>query len=106
MYSLTIVIPAFNEERRLDATLNKLDAFLKAEDWNAEIIVADDGSTDGTARLVTRAVQQKPYLRLLQNHINRAKGFSLRRGVEAALAELLFVSHVDLSGPIKALHNV
>ena len=88
MYSLTIVIPAFNEERRLDSTLNKLDAFLKAEDWNAEIIVVDDGSTDGTARLVTREMQQKPYLRLLQNHINRGKGFSLRRGVEAALGEI------------------
>src|SRR3954468_10227593 len=101
MYSLTIVIPAFNEERRLDSTLNKLDAFLKAEDWNAEIIVVDDGSTDGTARLVTREMQHKPYLRLLQNHINRGKGFSLRRGVEAALGEVVLLSDADLSVPIE-----
>src|SRR3954470_1552624 len=100
MYSLTIVIPAFNEERRLDSTLNKLDAFLKAEDWNAEIIVVDDGSTDGTARLVTREMQHKPYLRLLQNHINRGKGFSLRRGVEAALGEIILLSDADLSVPM------
>jgi glycosyltransferase involved in cell wall biosynthesis len=106
MYSLTIVIPAFNEERRLDATLNKLDAFLKAEDWNAEIIVVDDGSTDGTARLVTREMQQKPYLRLLQNHINRGKGFSLRRGVEAALGEIILLSDADLSVPIKEVHKL
>jgi glycosyltransferase involved in cell wall biosynthesis len=106
MYSLTIVIPAFNEERRLDATLNKLDAFLKAEDWNAEIIVVDDGSTDGTARLVTREMQEKPYLRLLQNHINRGKGFSLRRGVEAALGEIILLSDADLSVPIKEVHKL
>src|SRR5947209_678339 len=106
MYSLTIVIPAFNEERRLDATLNKLDAFLKGEDWNAEIIVVDDGSTDGTARLVTREMQQKPYLRLLQNHINRGKGFSLRRGIEAALGEVILLSDADLSVPIKEVHKL
>src|SRR5947208_5107259 len=106
MYSLTIVIPAFNEERRLDSTLNKLDAFLKAEDWNAEIIVVDDGSTDGTARLVTREMQQKPYLRLLQNHINRGKGFSLRRGVEASLGEVLLLSDADLSVPIQEVRNL
>jgi len=106
MYSLTIVIPAFNEECRLDATLNKLDAFLRAEDWNAEIIVVDDGSCDGTARLVTRQMQQKPYLRLLQNHINRGKGFSLRRGVEAALGEIILLSDADLSVPIKEVHRL
>jgi glycosyltransferase involved in cell wall biosynthesis len=106
MYSLTIVIPAFNEERRLDSTLNKLDAFLKAEDWNAEIIVVDDGSTDGTARLVTREMQHKPYLRLLQNHINRGKGFSLRRGVEAALGEIILLSDADLSVPIREVHKL
>ena len=85
MYSLTIVIPAYNEEERLDATLDKLAAFIEAEEWNAEIIVVDDGSSDGTARLVTRHVQELPYLRLLQNHINHGKRYSLRRGVEAAL---------------------
>jgi glycosyltransferase involved in cell wall biosynthesis len=101
MYSLTIVIPAYNEECRLDSTLDKLAAFIKGEDWNAEIIVVDDGSTDGTARLVTRYMQQLPYLRLLQNHINRGKGFSLRRGVEAALGEVLVLCDADLSVPIQ-----
>src|SRR5689334_24467086 len=100
MYSLTIVIPAYNEECRLDATLDKIAAFIKEEEWNAEIIVVDDGSTDGTARLVTRHMQQKPYLRLLQNHINRGKGFSLRRGVEAALGEVILLTDADLSVPM------
>jgi glycosyltransferase involved in cell wall biosynthesis len=101
MYSLSIVIPAFNEECRLDATLEKIDSFIKAEDCNAEIIVVDDGSSDGTARLVMRHMQQKPYLRLLQNHINRGKGFSLRRGVEAALGDIILVTDADLSVPMK-----
>jgi glycosyltransferase involved in cell wall biosynthesis len=101
MYSLSIIIPAYNEECRLDATLNKIDAFIKRADSNAEIIVVDDGSTDGTARLVLRHQQEKPYLRLLQNHINRGKGFSLRRGVEAALGEVVLLSDADLSVPIE-----
>jgi len=100
MYSLSIVIPAFNEEGRLDATLNKIDSFIKSENTDAEILVVDDGSTDGTARLVMRHMQDKPYLRLLQNHINRGKGFSLRRGVEAALGDVILLSDADLSVPM------
>jgi len=100
MYSLSVVIPAFNEECRLEATLDKLDAFIQTSDWNAEIVVVDDGSTDGTARLVTRHMQEKPYLRLLQNHINRGKGFSLRRGVEAALGDIVLLTDADLSVPL------
>lgn len=106
MYSLTVVIPAYNEECRLDATLDKLDAFIKSADWNAEIIVVDDGSTDGTARLVLRHMQNKPCLRLLQNHINRGKGFSLRRGVEAALGEIVLLSDADLSVPMSEAHRL
>jgi len=100
MYSLSIVIPAFNEDGRLDATLNKIDSFVKLEGKDAEIIVVDDGSTDATARLVMRHMQDKPYLRLLQNHINRGKGFSLRRGVEASLSDIILLSDADLSVPI------
>jgi glycosyltransferase involved in cell wall biosynthesis len=100
MYSLSIVIPAFNEESRLEATLNKIDAFISEQNWNAEIIVVDDGSSDGTARLVMRHMQQKPYLRMLQNHINRGKGFSLRRGVEASLGDVILLTDADLSVPI------
>jgi glycosyltransferase involved in cell wall biosynthesis len=106
MYSLSIVIPAFNEERRLAVSLQKLDAFIQSENLDAEIIVVDDGSSDGTARLVTRAMQEKPYLRLLQNHINRGKGYSLRRGVEAALGETILLTDADLSVPIKELDKL
>ena len=106
MYSLTIVIPAYNEECRLDSTLKKIDAFIHANDWNAEIIVVDDGSIDGTARLVHRHMQQLPYLRLLQNHINRGKGFSLRRGVEAALGDVILLCDADLSVPIEEVHKL
>ncbi|PYX99060.1 MAG: glycosyl transferase [Acidobacteria bacterium] len=106
MYSLTIVIPAFNEESRLEATLHKLDAFLKAEDWNAELIVVDDGSTDRTAQLVMRHMLEKPYMRLLQNHVNRGKGFSIRRGVEAALGDLILLTDADLSVPLNEAHKL
>jgi dolichyl-phosphate beta-glucosyltransferase len=49
---LSIVIPAYNEERRLPKTLDRISAFFKASPFRAEIIVVDDGSTDATAQLV------------------------------------------------------
>ena len=106
MYSLSIVIPAFNEECRLEETLHKLDSFLSAGSWNAEVIVVDDGSGDRTASLVSRHMQQKPYLRMLQNHVNRGKGFSLRRGAEAALGEIIFLIDADLSVSIREIYKL
>jgi glycosyltransferase involved in cell wall biosynthesis len=101
MYSLSIVIPAYNEECRLDASLNKLAEFIRQEQWNAEIIIIDDGSSDGTARLVERHMQNSPHIRLIQNHINRGKGYSLRRGVEAALGDVVLLTDADLSVPMR-----
>lgn len=101
MYSLSIVIPAYNEEARLQSTLDKVDAFIKAEGWNAEVVIVDDGSTDGTVSLVQRHAQHKPYLRLLCNPVNRGKGFSLRHGIEAALGDVILLTDADLSVPIQ-----
>jgi glycosyltransferase involved in cell wall biosynthesis len=106
MYSLSIVIPAYNEECRLDASLTKLADFIGENQWNAEIIIIDDGSTDGTARLVERHMQTSPHIRLIQNHGNRGKGYSLRRGVEAALGEIILLTDADLSVPMREAHKL
>jgi dolichyl-phosphate beta-glucosyltransferase len=58
---LSIIIPAYNEERRLPATLDEIAAFLAAQPYTAEVIVVENGSTDATADVVRAAMATGPY---------------------------------------------
>src|SRR5579871_5547580 len=98
---LSIVIPAFNEELRLPNTLGKIQAFLAERKLRAEIIVVDDGSTDGTAQLVERIRREHPDVRLVSNGQNRGKGFSVRHGILEACGEITLFTDADLSTPIE-----
>jgi glycosyltransferase involved in cell wall biosynthesis len=100
---LSIIIPAYNEEARLPRTLTRIQEYLGGQDFSAEIIVVDDGSTDGTAGVTEdwRGRQPSPeQLRLLRNEGNRGKGFSVRRGMLAARGRLTLFTDADLSAPI------
>jgi dolichyl-phosphate beta-glucosyltransferase len=98
---LSIVIPAFNEERRLPKTLERIGAYLNARSLRAEMIVIDDGSSDATAKLVEGDRQKYPCLRLVSNGRNRGKGFSVRHGILEARGEIVLFSDADLSTPIE-----
>jgi glycosyltransferase involved in cell wall biosynthesis len=97
---LTIVIPAFNEEQRLPRSLNSIRAYLASRSVRAEVLVVDDGSTDGTAKLVERSLCEFPALRLICNDGNRGKGFSVRHGMLEARGEIALFTDADLSAPI------
>lgn len=97
---LSIVIPAYNEERRLPQTLDSIFTYLQGRPYRAEVIVVDDGSSDGTAELVNAAREKYPGLRLLSNDGNRGKGFSVRHGMLDARGEIALFSDADLSTPI------
>ena len=77
----SIVIPAYNESARIEATLREVVDCIRAEGWNAEVIVVNDGSTDSTARQVLDFVVTAPEVRLLENPGNRGKGYSVRHGL-------------------------
>jgi dolichyl-phosphate beta-glucosyltransferase len=98
---LSIVIPAYNEERRLPQTLDSIFAYLHGRPYQAEVIVVDDGSTDGTAKMVNAAREKYPALRLLSNDGNRGKGFSVRHGMLDARGEIALFTDADLSTPIE-----
>ena len=100
--SISIIIPAYNEEKRLPDTLTALQAYLAATSWEfTEIVVVDDGSRDGTAE-VARAAG----VHVLQNPGNRGKGYSVRHGMLKAQGDWLLFSDADLSTPIAELDKL
>jgi glycosyltransferase involved in cell wall biosynthesis len=95
---LSIVVPAYNEELRLPRTLERLQAFLRTFPRSSEIVVVDDGSTDGTV-----AVAEAAGVRVERYGENRGKGFAVRRGMLAARGEVRLMTDADLSTPIEEL---
>lgn len=103
---LTVVVPAYNEERRLRPTLDAIRAHLRADperwgDW--ELIVVDDGSTDGTAAVAAGAAADEPRIHVLTSDENRGKGHALRQGVLASFGRRVLVTDADLATPIEEL---
>jgi glycosyltransferase involved in cell wall biosynthesis len=109
--SLSVVIPAYNEEQRLPLSLQKIAEYLAREPGRpAEILVVNDGSADRTAA-VARALAQKlegPNLsiRVLHNPGNRGKGYSVRHGMLQGRHEWLLLTDADLSAPIEELDKL
>jgi dolichyl-phosphate beta-glucosyltransferase len=105
--SLSIIIPAWNERVRLPDTLRRVEEYLHANAWTFhEVIVVDDGSTDGTAETVSAIARENPHIRLLRNPGNRGKGYSVRHGMLEARGEWRLFSDADLSTPIEELEKL
>jgi dolichyl-phosphate beta-glucosyltransferase len=96
---LSVVIPAFNEVRRLPPTLEKIQRHLSGRPH--EILVVDDGSEDGTAERAAAAG-----VTVLRNDGNRGKGYSVRRGMLAARGAHRLMTDADLSTPIEELDGL
>jgi glycosyltransferase involved in cell wall biosynthesis len=97
---LTIVVPAYNEEARLGPSLERIRDYLTDEKIRAEILVVDDGSTDGTARVAASALEGARG-RVLSSRENRGKGHAVRRGVFEAAGRWVLMTDADLSTPIE-----
>lgn len=97
--SISIVLPAFNEEQRLPRTLDRLAAWAGSGVDPVEVIVVDDGSTDGTADLVAARSASDPSVRLVSMERNLGKGAALARGFGAATQEFVLFLDADLPVP-------
>lgn len=95
------MIPAYNEGARLGATLEKVLGYVHAQNWEAEVIVVNDGSRDNTAEIAAALAERDPTVRLVQNPGNHGKGYSVRNGMLHAQGELLIFTDADLSSPIE-----
>jgi glycosyltransferase involved in cell wall biosynthesis len=98
---LSIVIPAYNEEPRLPASLARIAAYIRASGRETEVVVVDDGSRDGTAAAAESFRNEIPGLRVISNGENRGKGYSVRHGMLEALGRIVLFTDADLSAPIE-----
>jgi glycosyltransferase involved in cell wall biosynthesis len=97
---LSIIIPAYNEEQRITPTLEALDAHLRrTPTLRYELIVVDDGSTDGTAALIEQLAHRIPNLRVIRSTPNRGKGAVVRVGMLAARGHVRLMCDADGSMP-------
>jgi glycosyltransferase involved in cell wall biosynthesis len=105
--SISVIIPAYNEESRLPSTLGRIEQYLHDTHWDFhEIVVVDDGSKDGTVSAATKFADANPNIRVLRNPGNRGKGYSVRHGMLEARGEWRLFSDADLSTPIEELEKL
>ena len=97
---LSIVIPAYNEAKRISRTLEILQEYLESKGWVAEVIVVNDGSSDDTVAVVRSYISRWDALRLVDNGGNLGKGFSVRNGALGAQGHIVLFTDADLSAPI------
>ena len=103
---LSVIIPAYNEERRLPRTLEEIDSYLKTKDYDYEIIVVNDGSKDRTAQVVENYKLKIKNLRLIDNKINQGKGAVVRQGMLKAQGEYRLFTDADNSTPIDQIEKM
>jgi len=99
--TLSIIIPAYNESARIGPALQQVLACIHERNWPAEVIVVNDGSRDDTAEIVKKIAARDPIVRLIENPVNRGKGFSVRNGMLHALGDVMMFTDADLSSPIE-----
>lgn len=98
---ISVVVPAFNESRRLKATLESIVSYLSARGGEFEVLVVDDGSDDDTAALAEGFASRG--VRVLRHAGNRGKGAALRTGVAVSRGEWVLLCDADLATPIEEL---
>ncbi len=103
---LSIIIPSYNEELRLPATLKQIASYIRSASQTVEVIVVDDGSRDKTLAVADQFKSEIPFLRAVSNGENRGKGYSVRHGMQEARGEIVLFTDADLSAPIEEVDKL
>jgi len=101
---LSLIIPVYNEEKRLPHALEKVCAFLEKQVYSAEVIVIENGSNDATLQLAKQFASERPNLRVIHED-GRGKGLAVRCGMMEARGEYRFICDVDLSMPVEEIEH-
>lgn len=101
---ISIVFPAYNEAERIEKAIKETEKFLKKINYDYEIVVAEDGSTDGTDKIVQKLVNDK--IRLFHSDVRLGRGKALMNAFEKAKGEIVISMDVDLATNIKHLKDL
>jgi dolichyl-phosphate beta-glucosyltransferase len=104
--ALSIVVPCYNEEKRLPRTIEQIERYLAGKGSVYELILVDDGSTDATRQIMDAAAKHNQHVRIQALRQNRGKGRALAEGVAAARGSEILVTDADLSTPIEELDKL
>ncbi|MFA6097815.1 MAG: dolichyl-phosphate beta-glucosyltransferase [Candidatus Paceibacterota bacterium] len=100
---LSVILPAYNEEKLIRSTLNEVCGYLSAQNYTSEIIIVNDGSVDGTAKILDDIVRNAKNMKVINNPENRGKGYSVRRGMLEAGGKYRLFMDADNSTDIKEI---
>ena len=103
---LSVVIPTFNEAARIQKTLAEVSRYLERNGFDYEIIVADDGSRDGTLVEALKFTDATDRVRVIDSREHRGKGFAVRQGVLAASKPYVLYADADLAIPIQEVEKL
>jgi len=102
---LSVIVPAYNEERRLPQTLQRAVEYLAQQSYSSQVIVVDDGSRDQTAAVVAEFSAAHPSVELIRND-HRGKGYAVRTGALRARGEIVLFFDADSSTPIEDVEKL
>ena len=102
---LSVILPVYNENKRIGSTLNKISQYLDAKDVSYELLVVDDGSTDNSVSIVQSFLGKNSGLRLIRLPQNEGKGSAVKRGVMESRGRMVYFTDADLSTPIEEIEK-
>ncbi len=103
---LSVIVPSYNEEKRLSKTLEEIDKYLSKQSYDYEILVVNDGSKDKTAQVIRDRVSVIQNLRLIDNKKNNGKGYVVRQGMLEAKGEYRIFTDADNSTSIDQVEKM
>lgn len=105
-HSISIIIPAFNEAKRIIPVIYKASNYMTPRYNTFEIIIVDDGSSDETSSVVSSITEELKHVHLIKIATNKGKGFAVKTGVLASNGNLLLYCDADLSTPIEEIEKL
>lgn len=104
--SLSVVVPAYNEEHRIERSLERMVEYLESQPYSYELLLVSDGSTDRTNEIAQAAAQKNPNVQYLSYPNNKGKGHAVRYGIMRAQGEFILFSDADLATPIEEVEKL